>query len=86
MCGKKDAKFTRDSCSLRWTCTKTGGVKFDRECLAGVEGIKHYRICDMEVILESQDNVLNEGVLYHYYYPKGRGHCVDRLVKQLAVL
>lgn len=40
---------------------------------------------DKRVILESQDYVLDEGVLYHFYYPKGRGHCVDRLVKQLAV-
>ena len=37
------------------------------------------------VTTEAQDYVLDDGVLHHLYYPKGRGHRVDRLVKQLAV-
>lgn len=33
------------------------------------------------IILEYQDYVLDEGVLYHFYDPKGGGHCD----KQIAV-
>lgn len=42
---------------------------------------RHYR----KVILESQDYVIDDGVLYHFYYPKGNGYRTDRFVKQLAV-
>ena len=37
------------------------------------------------LILEAQDHVLDEGVLYHFYYPRGKGHMTDSLVKQLVV-
>ena len=31
------------------------------------------------------DYVLDQGILYHYYYPRGKGPDIDRLVKQLVV-
>ncbi|KAL8567981.1 hypothetical protein ACOMHN_029156 [Nucella lapillus] len=37
------------------------------------------------LILESQDYVLQNGALYHLYYPRGQGHRSERLVKQLVV-
>ena len=37
------------------------------------------------VVVESADYVLDEGILYHLYYPRGKGHKLDRVVKQLVV-
>ena len=37
------------------------------------------------LILESQDYLLQNGVLYHLYYPRGQGHRSDRVVRQLVV-
>ena len=37
------------------------------------------------LILESQDYVMTNGVLYHLYYPRGKGHRSERFVKQLVV-
>ena len=37
------------------------------------------------LILENQDYVMTNGVLYHLYYPRGKGHRSERLVKQLVV-
>ena len=37
------------------------------------------------VLLESQDYIFENGVLYHLYYPRGKGHKADRLIKQLIV-
>ena len=37
------------------------------------------------VVAEIQDFVLQDGVLYHYYYPRGKGHQGDRQIKQLVV-
>ena len=37
------------------------------------------------VILESSDYILENDVLFHLYYPRGKGHKTDRLIKQLAV-
>ena len=37
------------------------------------------------LMLESQDYVVNNGLLYHLYYPRGQGHRTERLVRQLVV-
>ncbi|KAL8605220.1 hypothetical protein ACOMHN_031161 [Nucella lapillus] len=36
------------------------------------------------LILESQDYVLQNGVLYHLYYPRRQGHRTERSIKQLG--
>ena len=36
-------------------------------------------------LLESQDYVMDNGLLFHLYYPRGQGHRTERLVKQLVV-
>lgn len=37
------------------------------------------------IVAETQDFILQDGILYHYYYPRGKGHKIDRQVKQLVV-
>ena len=37
------------------------------------------------IVAEVHDYVLQDGILYHYYYPRGKGHQVDRQIKQLVV-
>ena len=37
------------------------------------------------IVAESPDYVLDNGVLYHLYYPRGKGHKLDRVIKQLVV-
>ena len=37
------------------------------------------------VVLESADYVLDQGILYHLYYPRGKGHKIDRVLKQLVI-
>ena len=34
---------------------------------------------------ESQDCSMTDGILYHFYYPRGKGHMIDRGIKQLVV-
>ena len=34
---------------------------------------------------QSQECIIDNGILYHYYYPRGKGHLSDRLVKQIMV-
>ena len=36
-------------------------------------------------VAEVQDYIVQEGVLYHYYYPRGKGHNIDRQIKHLVV-
>ena len=36
------------------------------------------------LLLESQDYVMDNGLLFHLYYPRGQGHRIERLVKQLV--
>ncbi|VDH91423.1 Hypothetical predicted protein [Mytilus galloprovincialis] len=38
-----------------------------------------------KTVIESQDYIIDDDVLYHLYYPKGKGHRADRIVKRLAV-
>ena len=38
-----------------------------------------------KLILESEDHILDEGVLYHLWYPRAPGHRNDRVIKQLVV-
>ncbi|CAG2231626.1 unnamed protein product [Mytilus edulis] len=38
-----------------------------------------------KTVIESQDYIIDEDVLFHLYYPKGKGHRADRIVKRLAV-
>ena len=37
------------------------------------------------LILEAQDHVLCDGVLFHLFYPRGKGHRSERTTKQLVV-
>ena len=37
------------------------------------------------LLLESQDYVMDNGLLFHLYYPRGQGHRTERLVTQLVV-
>ena len=37
------------------------------------------------LILESQDFIVANETLYHLYYPRGKGHKSDRLIRQLVV-
>jgi len=37
------------------------------------------------LILESQDYILDDGILHHLYYPRGKGDKTERLVKQLVI-
>ena len=37
------------------------------------------------LILESHDFEVEKGLLYHFYYPRGKGHKTERLIKQLVV-
>lgn len=37
------------------------------------------------IVAEAQDYIVQDGILYHYYYPRGKGHKVDRQIKQLVV-
>ena len=34
------------------------------------------------LILESHDFKMENGLLYHFYYPRGKGHKMERLIKQ----
>ena len=36
-------------------------------------------------ILESHDFKVKNGLLFHFYYPRGKGHKTERLIKQLVV-
>ena len=37
------------------------------------------------IVQESNEYVRDKGVLYHFWYPRGKGHKVDRKVKQLCL-
>ena len=37
------------------------------------------------LILESHDFKVENGLLFHFYYPRGKGHKTERLIKQLVV-
>lgn len=37
------------------------------------------------VILQSQDYILENGILFHLYFPRGKGHKADRMIKQLVI-
>ena len=37
------------------------------------------------LILESHDFKVKNGLLYHFYYPRGKGHKTEMLIKQLVV-
>ncbi len=37
------------------------------------------------VSAEKEEYLLDEGLLYHLWYPRGKGHKVDRLIKQLCI-
>ena len=37
------------------------------------------------IVIESADYILDNGILYHLYYPRGKGHKIDRVVRQLVV-
>ena len=37
------------------------------------------------IVAESQDYALIDNVLYHYYYPRGKGHKIDRAHRCLAI-
>ena len=37
------------------------------------------------LILESHDFKVENGLLYHFYYPRGKGHKTERLIKQSVV-
>jgi hypothetical protein len=38
-----------------------------------------------QLILEAQDHVLDEGILYHLWYPRGSGTKDERVIRQLVV-
>ena len=38
-----------------------------------------------QVTMESNDYIVDNDILYHLYYPRGKGHTVDRMVKQLVI-
>ena len=38
-----------------------------------------------QVTIESNDYIVDNDILYHLYYPRGKGHRVDRMVKQLVI-
>ena len=38
-----------------------------------------------KIMLECNDYVMDREILYHIYYPRGKGHKSDRVVKQLVV-
>ena len=37
------------------------------------------------LILESHDYEVENGLLFHFYYPRGKGHKTEMLIKQLVV-
>ena len=38
-----------------------------------------------KIVIESSDYILDSDILYHLYYPRGKGHRADRLLKQLVI-
>ena len=38
-----------------------------------------------QVTIESNDYIDDNDILYHLYYPRGKGHRVNRMVKQLVI-
>ena len=37
------------------------------------------------IVRESNHYVISDGVLFHHYYPRGKGHMSERVIKQLVV-
>ncbi|VDH96761.1 Hypothetical predicted protein [Mytilus galloprovincialis] len=37
------------------------------------------------IVRESNHYVVSNGILFHHYYPRGKGHLSDRVIKQLVV-